>query len=119
KKSNQRLTENIHVSVQLPPKPSAPKVAMTEEKAVFQTVKAAKIPLPVPLESTPTSQIARIESLKAKPSTIKPLAKVETSPVEKLIQKSDAKITSTEKPHQVSPVNTSSEKQTPPTLIKA
>ena len=39
KKSNKHLEENIHISVQLPPRPSFPKVAVTEEKAVFETIK--------------------------------------------------------------------------------
>ncbi|MDX2347116.1 MAG: SPOR domain-containing protein [Legionella sp.] len=62
KKSNQHLEENIHVSVQLPPKPTLPKVAIAEEKAVFETVKVAKVALPKPIEAIPESEIARIET---------------------------------------------------------
>jgi len=66
KKSNQRLEENIHVSVQLPPKPSAPKVAIADKKAVFETVKIAEVTLPVTKKPAHVSQIARAEGLKLK-----------------------------------------------------
>lgn len=66
KKSNQRLEENIHVSVQLPPKPSAPKVAVLDKQAVFETVKVAEVMLPVTKKPTHVSQIARAEGLKLK-----------------------------------------------------
>ena len=92
KKSNQRLEENIHVSVQLPPKPSTPKVAMTEEKKVFESIKVEKVSLPVPLQPTPASQVARIENLTSKPSVApivevisRPVAKIAAEPVEKAI----------------------------------
>jgi len=93
KKSNQRLEENIHVSVQLPPKPSAPKVAMTEEKKVFETVKIEKVSLPVSIELTPASQIARIENLTSKPS-VKTIAEVISKPVAKIAEKSAEKAVS-------------------------
>lgn len=79
KKSNQRLEENLHVSIQLPPKPAAPKVAVIEEKKIFDSVKVEKVSLPTTIEKTKTSQIARIESLapKATPNTsVKPVSSI-------------------------------------------
>ncbi len=75
KKSNQRLEENIHLSVQLPPKPTVPKVAVTEERAVFETVRVEKMPFPAPVDSAPASQVARIENLTSKPS-VEPIADI-------------------------------------------
>lgn len=66
KKSNQRLEENIHVSVQLPPKPSAPKVAIADKQAVFDTVKVAKVELPPIKQPAHVSHIARVENLQFK-----------------------------------------------------
>lgn len=66
KKSNQRLEENIHVSVQLPPKPSAPKIAIADKKAVFESVKIAEVALPVTKKPAHVSEIARAEGLKLK-----------------------------------------------------
>ncbi|MDF1828063.1 MAG: SPOR domain-containing protein [Legionellaceae bacterium] len=66
KKSNQRLEENIHVSVQLPPKPSAPKVAVADKQAVFDTVKVAQVELPPLKEPAHVSHIARAEGLQFK-----------------------------------------------------
>ncbi|MDF1678603.1 MAG: SPOR domain-containing protein [Legionellaceae bacterium] len=81
KKSNQRLEENIHLSVQLPPKPIAPKVAVTEAETVFETVKVEKMPLSVSVEPTPASQIARIENLTPKPNA-NPIADVAINPID-------------------------------------
>lgn len=66
KKSNQRLEENIHVSVQLPPKPSAPNVAVVDKKAVFETIKVAEVTLPATKKPAHVSQLARAEGLKLK-----------------------------------------------------
>tara|TARA_R110002126_G_scaffold273866_1_gene418587 strand:+ start:109655 stop:110335 length:681 start_codon:yes stop_codon:yes gene_type:complete len=66
KKSNQRLEENIHVSVQLPPKPSAPKIAIADKEAVFESVKIAEVTLPVTQKPAHVSQIARAEGLQLK-----------------------------------------------------
>lgn len=63
KKSNQRLEENIHVSVQLPPKPAAPNVAMVDKQAVFETVKIAEVTLPATKKPAHVSQIAQAEGL--------------------------------------------------------
>ncbi|MCH9689830.1 MAG: SPOR domain-containing protein [Gammaproteobacteria bacterium] len=76
KKSNQRLEENIHVSVQLPPKPTTPKVALATEKTVFETVKVARVTLPTPIKPTLASQIARIENLKPKVPSNPPVVKI-------------------------------------------
>ena len=67
KKSNQRLEENIHLSVQLPPKPTAPKVAVAEKKAVFETVKVAKMEVPVAAEPARVSRLTRVDGLHSKP----------------------------------------------------
>lgn len=66
KKSNQRLTENIHVSVQLPPKPALPKVAMNEEKAVFKSVKMNKKPV-----AEPESQAGSLSDAQVPPVHLK------------------------------------------------
>jgi DedD protein len=42
KKSSQRMESNLSVKVQLPPKPTAPKVAVTDEEHLFKTIKVAK-----------------------------------------------------------------------------
>ncbi|MCH9756042.1 MAG: SPOR domain-containing protein [Gammaproteobacteria bacterium] len=114
KKSNQRLEENIHVSVQLPPKPSIPKVAMTEEKAVFETVKVAKVTLPKAIDAVPASKIARIENLTAKPTT---------APLVEMISKPAAKPSAKSIDKQTSPVFIKAQKDTPfnpkPVLLKS
>ena len=46
KKSNQKIDESMSVSVKLPPKPEAPKVALPKEKAMFEKVKVAHIEIP-------------------------------------------------------------------------
>ncbi|MDF1683192.1 MAG: SPOR domain-containing protein [Legionellaceae bacterium] len=66
KKSNQRLEENIHLSIQLPPKPSEPKIAVADKQAVFETVKIAEVTLPVTKKPVHVSQIARAEGLQLK-----------------------------------------------------
>jgi DedD protein len=75
KKSNQRLEENIHLSVQLPPKPSAPKVTVAEKKAVFETVKVAKMEVPVAAEPARVSRLARVDG-----PHLKPVQKIEQKP---------------------------------------
>lgn len=42
KKSSQRLEHNFSVNVKLPPKPTAPNVAVTDEEQMFKTIKVAK-----------------------------------------------------------------------------
>ncbi len=75
KKSNQQLEENMHLSVQLPPKPSTPKVAVAEKKAVFEAVKVAKMEVPTTVEPKRVSRLERVEGLQSKPveaATTKP-----------------------------------------------
>jgi DedD protein len=43
KKSSQRLEHNFSVNVQLPPKPTAPNVAVTDEEQLFKTIKVARV----------------------------------------------------------------------------
>ncbi|MGL5741707.1 MAG: SPOR domain-containing protein [Legionella sp.] len=78
KKSSQRLENNFSVNVELPPKPSAPNVAMTDEKEVFKTIKVAKI------ESTPIDEKGSdfgkedfIQSVQVADDAIAPVAKIE------------------------------------------
>lgn len=65
KKSNQRLEENVSFSVRLPAKPLPPDVAVADEKAVFQSVKVARIDVPAAVEVKPT-QIAKAEPIRVK-----------------------------------------------------
>ena len=65
KKSNQRLEENISFSVRLPAKPLLPDVAVTDEKAVFQSVKVARVDIPSAAEVKPV-QIAKAEPIRIK-----------------------------------------------------
>lgn len=46
KKSNQRFDSNVSVSVELPPKPEQPKIALTEKKEMFETIKVAHVEIP-------------------------------------------------------------------------
>ena len=69
KKSNQRLEERVNISVSLPAKPALPKVAVIDEKKMFQSVKVAKVDIPAVAEGAPVTQIA-----KAEPISIKPVA---------------------------------------------
>lgn len=46
KKSSQRLENHFSVKVQLPPKPTTPNVAITNEKEMFETIKVAKVEIP-------------------------------------------------------------------------
>ncbi|KTD06623.1 Sporulation domain-containing protein [Legionella gratiana] len=50
KKSSQRFEHNFRVNVQLPPKPKAPHVVMTDEKEMFETIKVAKVEIPPVLD---------------------------------------------------------------------
>ena len=92
KKSNQRLEENVRLSVQLPPKPDAPKVAIAEEPQVFEMVKVEKISLPKVPKAMPASQIARIENLEDKPRAMaeQPKAKPNAMATKKILPKPKA-----------------------------
>jgi DedD protein len=63
KKSNQRFDESVSVSVQLPPKPVPPKVAMPDERAMFGTVKVAHVEIPAMPSQQTVVKIAKAESL--------------------------------------------------------
>ena len=68
KKSSQHLDGNLNVNVQLPAKPLAPNVVMTDEKDVFKTIKVAKVDIP------PVSDKKQLSELvKAKPISTDPL----------------------------------------------
>lgn len=64
KKSNQRFENPVSASVKLPPKPALPRVAATEEKELFKTVKIAHIDIPEAREDfKAVSTIAKAEPL--------------------------------------------------------
>ncbi|KTD36372.1 Sporulation domain-containing protein [Legionella nautarum] len=63
KKSNQRIDGNMSVSVELPPKPLQPDVAMTEKNAMFEKVKVAHVELPEVAEEQPAPALAKAEPL--------------------------------------------------------
>ena len=65
KKSNQRFEENVRVSVNLPAKPPLPKVAVSEEKKLFQEVKVAHVDL------RSVEPVAPNQQVKAEPLTMK------------------------------------------------
>lgn len=46
KKSQQRFEETVSVSVRLPPKPSLPRVSVSQPKALFQATKVATVDIP-------------------------------------------------------------------------
>jgi len=91
KKSNQHLAENIHLSVQIPPKPNAPEVAMASEKVVFETVKVQKLPLPKAIKPTEASQIASLDSEALKPKKV--VAKAKPAPAPRPVAKKPVAIT--------------------------
>ncbi|CEK10872.1 SPOR domain-containing protein [Legionella hackeliae] len=63
KKSNQRIDDNVSVSVKLPPKPALPKVAMPDEEEMFETVKVAHVEIPDVPEEVTNPALAKAESL--------------------------------------------------------
>ena len=99
KQSNHRLEENISFSIKLPPKPAAPKVAVTDEKALFKTVKVAQVTIPKVVPTPVSAQIARAEPLNIKsvvPSApvmntepelaaVIPSVKVAAAPIKKVV----------------------------------
>ena len=76
KQSSQRYEENVSLSVRLPEKPLLPSVAVTEEKALFKTIKVAK-KTPLPVEEAP--QLST--HVKAEPLGGKPVALALKEPV--------------------------------------
>ncbi|MFJ1267352.1 SPOR domain-containing protein [Legionella lytica] len=76
KKSSQRLDSNLSVNVQLPPKPVAPNVAVTDEEQMFKTIKIAKVNIKsaasqkadkedfngaAPVDEEPSMPVAKVE----------------------------------------------------------
>ncbi|KTD20438.1 Sporulation domain-containing protein [Legionella lansingensis] len=91
KKSNQRIGDNVSVSVKLPPKPTPPKVAIPNEKAMFETVKVARVEIPeVPasLEESTLSKAQSLSELKQIKEAVEPMvAKAKTEPAKLIKQK--------------------------------
>lgn len=65
KKSNQRLESNFSVNVQLPPKPVAPDVVMTDEKDMFKTIKIAKVTVTDVSDQKQLPQSVQAETIKS------------------------------------------------------
>jgi DedD protein len=63
KKSNQSVENNYSVRVKLPPKPSAPNVAVVDEKEVFRTIKIAKVHIPNVSAESQLPELAKAEML--------------------------------------------------------
>ncbi|WP_412756759.1 SPOR domain-containing protein [Legionella bozemanae] len=81
KKSSQRLENNFSVKVQLPPKPTTPNVAVTDEKEMFKTIKVAKIEIPPVVEqkkSNPGKEDL-IQSVQVADNAVVSVAKAEAS----------------------------------------
>jgi DedD protein len=94
KQSNYRFDQSTSVSIRLPPKPTAPQVAVKEEDEMFATIKAPKITLPQVKETAQLPPIIHAESIssaaKASPVLAKPelvtktaISKVAVAPVNK------------------------------------
>ncbi|HHF7366548.1 TPA: SPOR domain-containing protein [Legionella bozemanae] len=81
KKSSQRLENNFSVKVQLPPKPTTPNVAVTDEKEMFKTIKVAKIEIPPVVEQKKSNQGKEdlIQSVQVADNTVVSVAKAEAS----------------------------------------
>jgi len=65
RKSSQRLEHNFSANVQLPPKPKAPNVVVTEEKDVFKTIKVARVDIPAVSHESHLPELAKAQSIKA------------------------------------------------------
>ncbi|OGV51264.1 MAG: hypothetical protein A3F46_03610 [Legionellales bacterium RIFCSPHIGHO2_12_FULL_42_9] len=64
KKSQRRLEDTVSLSVKLPPKPVLPKVSVRDSKALFQTVKVARVEVPAVDKSVVSgSTLAKAEPL--------------------------------------------------------
>ena len=66
KKSTHHFEENMSLSINLPAKPAAPKVAIVDKKALFQSVKVAHVNLPVATQAPRPTQIAKAEPISIK-----------------------------------------------------
>jgi len=88
KKSNQHFEENVRLSVKLPEKPALPKIAVANEKALFQTIKVARVDKPTLVEMPQVTQLAKAEPISRKsaipavvtPSTVQDFAKTMNTP---------------------------------------
>ena len=65
RKSSQRLEHNFSANVQLPPKPIAPNVVVTDEKDVFKTIKVARVDIPSVSHESHLPELAKAQSIKA------------------------------------------------------
>lgn len=63
KKSNQRLDQNMNLSLHLPPKPTFPIVSAVKPKVLFEAVKVATVVIPEVHETAPSKTLAHAESL--------------------------------------------------------
>jgi DedD protein len=70
RKSSQRLEHNFSANVQLPPKPTAPNVVVTEEKDVFKTIKVARVDIPTVSHESHLPELAKAQSIKAERSAV-------------------------------------------------
>ena len=66
KKSNQRLDQNMNLSIQVPPKPSFPDVAAVKPTILFKSVKVAHIVIAPVAENKNDNKIAPAASLSGK-----------------------------------------------------
>ena len=65
KKSNHRLDENIRVSLKLPAKPTMPQVAIPNQDVMFESLKVARVNIPVAPVVAHKTKIAKAEPLVA------------------------------------------------------
>jgi len=83
KKSSQHIENNMRVHVELPPKPIAPNVVMTDEKDVFKTIKVARLQVPPVADNQQESSLASedyIESVPVNKAKDIPIAKKAAEP---------------------------------------
>lgn len=101
KKSNQRIDDNVSVSVKLPPKPIPPKVAMPDEQEMFKTVKVAHVEIPDIPKETAGPALAKAESLSqlndVKEAVGPMVAKAKVQPTQVAKQKSTVVAAATKK----------------------
>ncbi len=74
KKSTQRLGENMNFAIQLPPAPRAPQVEVPSKKIVFESVKIARVKVPLPPAKPLHSQLTQVPVELLTPVKIPPLA---------------------------------------------
>lgn len=95
KKSNHHFEENIHLTVNLPPKPPLPNVTIVNDKAMFQSVKVAQVSIPPMIEKAHIVRIAKIEPLTIR-SSLPAVPVVSKKPIvvqaKNTIIKADAKL---------------------------